>query len=331
MVNRLTMLIMKKSLYTILCCMILCCSAACSEEQIGDRSGQLLGLGGDEYVPTEIDEWIYDQYTRPYNMEVKYRWNRSELSLNNALVPVKEENVVPVMRAILRGWINPYEQVADPAFIRKLSPKKFVLVGSPKYSNGTITLGEAEGGRKIVIYRLNWYEAGNTDVLFSVLKTCHHEFGHTMHQAVKYPQEFENITASGYNSQWTTVSEKESIRLGFVSRYACASPNEDFSDMLAYICVYGRAWFDERVAQAQAYYNDPEERKTMTYDPVAALRSKESILVNYMKNVWNIDLYDRIEVEEGQEVPDSEKGLVTRVQEAIAAIQAEAGDEAAGN
>lgn len=310
-----------KKIQILLCCCLAVCLCACSEDEPGGGY-ELLGLGGDQYVPNEIDDWIYENYIRPYNMEIKYRWDRSELSLNNALVPIKEEAVIPVMQAVWQGWISPYERVVDPAFIRKLSPKKFVLVGSPKYSNGTITLGEAEGGRKIVIYRLNWYEPGNSDLLRSVLKTCHHEFGHTIHQAVKYPQEFEQITPSGYNSQWTTVSDKEANKLGFVSRYACASPNEDFADCLAYIIVYGREWFEERVKQAQAYYDDPDERMTMTYDPAAALRSKEAIVVNYMKSVWGVDLYDQLEVGEGEELPEEAKGLVTLVQEAIAAIQA---------
>lgn len=318
---------MKNILFLFLILIATSSFTACSEEGIGNRDEELLGLGGDDYIPTEVDYWITDNYTKPYNMEVKYRWSRSELSLNSTLIPPKEEAVIPVMQAIHTGWISPYEKVVDPSFIRKLSPKKFVLVGSPRYSNNTIVLGEAEGGRKIVIYRLNWYNPGETDVLQSILKTCHHEFGHTLHQAVKYPQEYEDITPAGYTSSWTSISEKESIRRGFVSRYACDSPNEDFSDMLAYICVLGRKWFDDRVKQAAAYYADPNERVTMSVDPAAALRSKESMLINYMKSVWNVNMYDQIEVAEGEQVPEKDKGLVTLVQEAIAQIQAEAKDQ----
>ena len=65
----------------------------CSEDKfVPDQ--YLNGLGGDEYVLNEIDEWIIDNYTRPYNMEVKYRWDQSELDLNRTLVPIKEELAV---------------------------------------------------------------------------------------------------------------------------------------------------------------------------------------------------------------------------------------------
>ena len=82
----------------------------CSEDKfVPDQ--YLNGLGGDEYVLNEIDEWIIDNYTRPYNMEVKYRWDQSELDLNRTLVPIKEELVVSVMKVVQEIWIKPYEQI----------------------------------------------------------------------------------------------------------------------------------------------------------------------------------------------------------------------------
>lgn len=84
----------------------------CSEDKfVPDQ--YLNGLGGDEYVLNEIDEWIIDNYTRPYNMEVKYRWDQSELDLNRTLVPIKEELVVSVMKVVQEIWIKPYEQLAE--------------------------------------------------------------------------------------------------------------------------------------------------------------------------------------------------------------------------
>ena len=97
----------------------------CSEDKfVPDQ--YLNGLGGDEYVLNEIDEWIIDNYTRPYNMEVKYRWDQSELDLNRTLVPIKEELVVSVMKVVQEIWIKPYEQLAGANFIRSYSPKKYV-------------------------------------------------------------------------------------------------------------------------------------------------------------------------------------------------------------
>lgn len=283
----------------------------CEKEQLGDLNTKILDLGGEEIAPSETDTWLYNNFVKPYNMEVKYKWDQFELALNRTLVPVYEDKVIPIMNTIKETWIVPYEKVAGAAFIKKLSPKKFVLVGSPQYNNGTITLGEAEGGRKIVMYRLNWFTRTDASLIRAIMKTVHHEFGHTMHQTIMYPEEYMYITPAAYTSSWNNVSDTEAMKLGFISSYATASPDEDFVEMLSRIVVYGKEAFDQRVAEATSIYNNPSLNAGMTYDPGAALRQKEAILVSYLKQVWGVDLYDP---------SPGVKGLVTLVQEAISDI-----------
>lgn len=283
----------------------------CEKEELGDLNTKILDLGGEEITPTETDIWLYNNFVKPYNMEVKYKWDQFELALNRTLVPVYEDKVIPIMNTIKETWIVPYEKVAGAAFIKKLSPKKFVLVGSPQYNNGTITLGEAEGGRKIVMYRLNWFTRTDASLIRAIMKTVHHEFGHTMHQTIMYPEEYMYITPAAYTSSWNNVSDMEAMKLGFISSYATASPDEDFVEMLSRIVVYGKEAFDQRVAEATSIYNNPSLNAGMTYDPGAALRQKEAILVSYLKQVWGVDLYDP---------SPGVKGLVTLVQEAISDI-----------
>lgn len=288
--------------------------AACSEDNIDDKY-KILGLGGDTEVRTDLDRWLYENITEPYNMEVKYRWDRSEVDLNYTLVPVKEEVVRPIMRAVVKGWIEPYEEVTkgtdNEAFIYKLSPKKFMLVGSAKYTGSTIVTGEAEGGRKVVIFRANDY-IKDPEVLISMLKTCHHEFAHTISQAQRYPEEFADVTAESYTTKWTSVSTDQARHNGFVTNYACKSPGEDFAETLAYLCMYGREWYEELITRESAWYAKPENQKT-SYDPGAALRTKQSLVETYLKSTWNVELYDS----------HSKKGLITLVQEAIEEIRAE--------
>ena len=131
------------------------------------------------------------------------------------------------------GWI-----VDHP----KVNPKKFMLVGSAKYTGSTIVTGEAEGGRKVVIFRANDYMK-DPEVLINMLKTCHHEFAHTISQAQRYPEEFAEVTSESYTTKWTSVSTEQARHNGFVSNYACKSPGEDFAETLAFLCMYGREWY----------------------------------------------------------------------------------------
>lgn len=297
---------MKRLLYNISFIILALASlTACQKEEELDLSQEIIGLGGDKWTQTELDKWIYTNYVQPYNIEIKYKWDQSELAYNKTLVPVKESVVIPFMTNVKNIWIDPYEKLAGPSFVKKLSPKKFVLIGSYQYNNGTVTLGEAEGGRKIVIYRLNLYNPSNKTLIQQIMKTVHHEFAHTMHQTVKYPTEYMYITPSGYTSAWINVSAEEAMAGGFITPYASNLPDEDFAEMISNICIYGKDWFDAYVEAAQAY-------ATSTFNPATALRQKESIVVAYMKEVWGIDFYDPA---------PGVKGLVSLVQEAINNIQ----------
>ena len=284
---------------------------ACSSDENLTVDPNILGLGGETWAKTEIDEYIDREYVTPYNIEVKYKWDRYEVAHNYRFAPMDEEKVVPLLTAIKRIWIEPYEKAGGDEFIKKMSFRKFILIGSQKYeSSGGGALGEAEGGRKVTLYRLNWFSTvTDAALLKAILKTVHHEYGHILDQTTNLPSEWEDITASGYVASWSQTGETEelSIKLGFVSRYSRANPGEDFAEMLSLIVTNGRAWFDARVAQAQHYYNT----EALAYNPATALRKKESMVEQYMLNTWGVPLYD---------MPDGRKGLESYVQQAIADV-----------
>lgn len=315
MVTRNNDSIMKRKIYALLglCLgMSLCLGfvTSCDDDDELNMDHSIVGLGGETWSPTELDNWLYENFVKPYNIDVKYKWDQFEVGYNYTLVPPVEAYVQPVMTWVRDGWIHPYEEVAGAAFVKKLCPKKYVLVGSARYNtNGTITIGEAEGGKKITLFRINWYQEGDKDLLQAILKTVHHEFAHTLHQTIRYPEEYMNITPGGYTSQWNNVSDAEAMGKGYISPYACSSPDEDFAEMIARIVVYGRKSFDSYVTEATRRYNDPEETHYASYDPGEALRQKESMIITYLKDVWGIELYDPAE---------GMKGLETLVQEAIA-------------
>jgi len=47
----------------------------------------ITGLGGDTWVKTPLDQWLYDSLVVPYNIATKYKWDQSELDLNKDIVP----------------------------------------------------------------------------------------------------------------------------------------------------------------------------------------------------------------------------------------------------
>ncbi len=182
------------------------------------------------------------------------------------------------MDAIKKTWIEPYEQQAGGNFIKKLSPKQFVLVGSPEYnSNGTITLGTAEGGRKVVLFKLNDFDKKKKAEVKEMLHTIHHEFGHILHQTIMYPVEFKTITTS-YTASWNDFSLADARSRGYITEYARSNPDDDFVEMISIMLIEGRTGFNAIVSSAPA-----------AAQPL--LRQKEALVVRYYKEAWNIDFY----------------------------------------
>src|SRR5687768_11186630 len=142
-------------------------------------------LGGETSERTTIDQWLLDSLTTPYNISVKYRWDPWELNLDKTLTPPDESKIIPAMSAIKRVWIDPYNQeTGSDLFMKTYSPKQFVLVGSVEYNyNGTVVLGQAEGGNKIAYFDINQnFDQNSVTSIQRMIQTSHHEFAHVLHQ-----------------------------------------------------------------------------------------------------------------------------------------------------
>jgi substrate import-associated zinc metallohydrolase lipoprotein len=278
--------------------MTLIISSCKKEDELGNVDN-IPGLGGDTWVPGAIDNWILDTLTKPYNIAVKYKWDQGELQddFNKNLVPPKEEKVIPIMSAIKKVWINSYITEAGIDFFKDISPKFFILVGSPAYINGAIKLGTAEGGRKVTLYDVNnfrikgmpGYVLSDTVNVKQVFATIHHEFAHILDQNIKVPVEFSQSSASSYTSDWLNVSPADARNDGFISPYGNSKKEEDWAEMVSLMIVEGKAWFDQYVNGIN--YTGTTPNGTTAAEAKARLRQKEAAVVSYFKQSWNIDFY----------------------------------------
>jgi len=288
-----------KQIKLCLCLALIVSFASCKkEDKLTDADvSAISGLGGDVWTPTAIDKWIYDSLTVPYNIAVKYKWDQFELELDKTLVPPKEGQVIPVMSSIKKVWISTYVAEAGDLFMKTLAPKFFNLVGSGSYNlDGSATLGTAEGGRKVVLYQTNYfrtkgmpgYVLSDSNVIKQMLHTIQHEFAHILHQNILYPAEYKRISQSLYTSDWINTTDGEANRDGFVTAYSMSGPDEDFVEMIAMMLIEGRTGFDKIVNSIPA---GTSPLGTTQAEAQKSLRDKETIVVNYYKQVWKIDFY----------------------------------------
>ena len=178
--------------------------ASCKKTE--DLSNPILGLEGDTWAKTSLDTWLYDNFTKPYNIEVKYRWDNTENNYSYTVVPPGLDKVQPIMEVVKHAWIDVYAAEAGEAFVKKYAPKQYVLIGSLRYNASTVTLGEAEGGNKVMLLGVNEFNKTDRDRLKRVLKTIHHEFTHILNQTVMFPIEFRQINKGLYTGTWNQVS-----------------------------------------------------------------------------------------------------------------------------
>ncbi|MGH2647749.1 MAG: substrate import-associated zinc metallohydrolase lipoprotein [Ginsengibacter sp.] len=270
---------------------------SCKKEAPLGNVDNIPGLGGDTWTPGAIDNWIYDSLTVPYNIAVEYKWDQGQLQddFNKDLVPPEEEKVIPLLSAINQAWIYPYVTEAGLMFFKNISPKFFILVGSPAYEQGALKLGTAEGGRKVTLYDVNdfrikgmpGYVLSDTDNVKQVFHTIHHEFAHILDQNIKVPIEFSESSASSYTSDWLNVTPDDAKNEGFISQYAISQAREDWAEMVSLMLVEGQSWFDQYVNSIN--YTGTTANGTTAAVAQARLRQKEAVVVSYFQQSWNID------------------------------------------
>lgn len=198
-----------------------------------------------------LDEWIKKNFTDPYNIEIKWKWDDSEVDNKYTLIPPREEKAYFFLKTLLEIWIKPYEEEAGVDFIKEYIPKLFILSGTPQYNEDkTTTLGLAEGGKKVTIFNINNFGelpdardpryAGITDAderrkaaIINSFHVLHHEFAHILHQKILYPDDFKQICKGKYTGAWYNVSDLDSKALGFITPYSMLNEDEDWVEIVA--------------------------------------------------------------------------------------------------
>lgn len=271
---------MKKNIYAILLAFVASFALmSCSDD---DPSSQSI-------FPTTspkrdaFDKWLLENYTFPYNVEMKYKMEDIESDMKYHLVPADSAKTAKLSIIMKYLWFDAYNEVIGPDFIKENMPRTIHFIGSPAYnSEGTMVLGTAEGGLKITLYMVNSLDDKTLKDYDTMNKyyfhTLHHEFTHILNQKIPYDQSFKLITESGYVSgDWYTISDKTAHQAGFVTPYAMVEPLEDFAEMLSAYVTMSQSEWNAILADAGT-------------TGAASISAKLDIVRHYMQESWNVDI-----------------------------------------
>lgn len=267
-----------------------CCS--CSEDSLNSES-VIITTTNEE---NEFDKWLEEHFRAAYNIQFKYKFEDIESDLTYDLVPADLSLSIILAKMVKYLWLEPYTEVGGLTFLRTYTPRMFHVIGTVGWnSNGTYTLGTAEGGLKITLYAGNWLPRwfeivyDNNDppgytvnldkdnINYYYLHTLHHEFGHILHQTKDYPADFKLVSAGSYVATWQDISQTTAAQLGFISPYASSEANEDFVETLSFYVTLSDSEWQDRLALGGT-------------EGAAIITKKLKYVRDYMKETWAIDL-----------------------------------------
>lgn len=245
----------------------------------------------DSEIPKNaLDNYLYNNYIKPYNVEILYRYVDKESNMAFRLVPAPYESSIRLSKLMLYAAMQPYDDVTgSKQFLKNNFPKLITFTGSvPVQTNGVIILGTAESGTKVSLYNLlelNETNGKSSSFLnYWYFKTIHHEFQHILNQNKPYPSNFKEITGLGYveddwSSTTTWPSAGAAIAAGFITTYASKADTEDFAELFSHYVTRSQADFDAMLNVANS-----------TAAGRALIASKLAIVKSYMKSEWGVDM-----------------------------------------
>lgn len=252
--------------------------ASCSEEGLDDKSIF------DTEAPERgaFDTWLLLNYVEPYNIQFNYKYIDRESDNSYNLIPAEYDKAVAMAKLTKYLWIDSYNELLGDKFIKTYCPRMIQLIGSKAFnSQGSVVLGTAEGGLKITLYNVNELNPASLSIDFLnewFFKTMHHEFAHILHQTKNYSTDFNLISTDYQGPSWLNLeSDAEANSMGYVTRYASYSPDEDFVEIISNYVTHAKGYWEGILANAGT---EGGEKLTQKFE----------IVRNYLQESWGIDI-----------------------------------------
>lgn len=271
-------------------------NACKNDDEIGTSIFQTTNNIDPNSASYSFDFWLYNNYSKPYNIDVLYKMEDVTTNYDYNLVPISFVKAQQIAKLVKYLWFDAYAAVVGQEFLQANGPKIISMIGSPAYNpnSGTMLLGTAEGGIKITLYNGNNLDINNlSDLNAYYFRTMHHEFAHILNQKRNYPVEFASISEGYYNPlTWSAMTPSQAASLGFVTAYASSDQHEDFVEILANYLIKSDAEWNDILEMASKTGID--ERGLDLQDDGVDGKTKISIKLNmvtkYLKDVWKLDI-----------------------------------------
>lgn len=213
---------------------------------------------------TELTQWLWKEYTQPYNIDVVYkRPSYKETSWYDNLPP-DVEKVRPLMEALKTLWIEPFEQAGGTAFMREYAPRQIVLLGDANLN--TLQVGEIDtrlGEAVLPVFSVSRFSADTKEALFSSVRMATFAFAKRLMQGrSSLLDKFAALNPSFLYYDWSGSADVPkgeyqfhgspyNWKKGFFSNGAMASSLCDFAETLSMLVCLSVSEINECLNTAQ--------------------------------------------------------------------------------
>ena len=265
----------RRSLYLLVISFLL---AGCEEEaSLSARS--VVEAGETEREKTELDKWILDTFTRPYGIEVEYRWDKNAVQNGSYIYPPEVANVKSVLNTIKTLWIDLYTapELGGDKFLLGKNPLKIYMYGGRNVDgNGMELLDNLEATtNEMFLYNVNDFNPQDEDKVFILMRSVHHQFARHLMELFPYDRsKFLSISRNKYiestkSIAWIFKGETQGRR---------GSPEKDFAEIISLKLTYGPKDLLQALDRAKTPYNAGSDKDLQKeYDEQALQAYKELV------------------------------------------------------
>jgi len=301
---------MKKIFLVFLTTLIL---VGCGDEKLNERS--VVNDGKKQIESTELDKWILDNITKPYGIEVVYRWEKNAGATGTFIYPPKIEKVRAVLEAVKEIGLETYglEGVGGKGFLRGRAPIRLYLYGggNPDENGVERLYNHRLTAAEMCLYHVNSFEPNDSDKVYVLMRSVHHQLAKRLMQLIPYDRDkFFNISGHRYTGSTEQISAplsyartgKEKFGLdgyankrGFYTMLSFLSAEDDFAEIISATLTSKPKELADAALTAQTPDTDIDPEVSQRYAKEAEQAYKEFIekqtFVNeYIQKSWQINL-----------------------------------------
>lgn len=291
---------------------ILSC-VACSEDKLSGNS--VIDENKTQIEATELDNWILNNITKPYGIEVIYRWEKNSNADGVYIYPPKIEKVRAVLEAVKELGLDTYllKEVGGKDFLLGRLPIKLYLYGGGNPDeNGVERLYNPQlTAAEMCIYNVNEFEPTDFDKVFVLMRSVHHQLAKRLMQFVSYDRDkFYAISGHRYTGTTEPIAAplgyaktgKERFGLdnyankrGFYTMLSFLSAEDDFAEIISStLTSTPKEVYDAGVAASIPDTDvDPEVNARYAKEAEQAYKefiAKQTFVNEYVQKEWHINL-----------------------------------------